>query len=240
MKESKYIELLRHYLFEKIDESSEEYSAAQTGYVIEIISTIFSALISAVVAEAIVPTTTQANSRLLPISIVLAATYFGLRKICEWAAKKWRSVKKETTYETRKLSSREQRMLIARFDNVACDGLILAYDFIQMHKEKVVGMEDKNLRDYYLFEAFFYYKKSIDVVLNLLNYKEECVGRTGGVAEYRVVNVYRTLVDIKNELQKCLSDEIMQDRHDLSNEVGVYKKRLEHIGKLLSVECIEE
>ena len=118
---------------------------------------------------------------------------------------------------------------------MACDGLILAYDFIQMYEEKLANLEDSNLREYYLFEALFYYKKSIDIVLELLNYREKCIDITGGVAKYRVDNVYKTLLDINAILKGYLTDDVVNERADLRIELETYDMRLEMIGKVLNL-----
>jgi len=88
MKESKYIELLRYYLFEKLDESSKEYDNSQAEFIIEIISTVFSALVSSLFADAFVSQNSGSAKRYISLTLILSVTYFGLRKLSELILKR--------------------------------------------------------------------------------------------------------------------------------------------------------
>lgn len=237
MKESKYIELLRHYLFEKIDESNEEFKNSQTEFVTEVVSTIFSALVSAIAAEALVQTSSKSPFSYLSLTVVLSATYFGLRKLIEWIIRIIRSRRKHTQYTNKELDARQKQKLIAKFDNVACDGLILSYDFLRMHDEKAENIADQNLREFYLFEAFYYFKKTLDIVALLLDYDNDCIDYTGGVARYRVRNVYHTLVDIETELHKrFFLIKSLHKKEDLLREIDVYEERLVDVAARLGIQ----
>lgn len=226
MKDSKYIELLRHYLTEKIDDSVEEISNSQDEMIVEIISTVFSALISGLLAEIYSNNATKTLGSYISLVILLSTAYFVFRELFSWILKQIRFHQERKSYKNTKLSFSKKKKLIAKFDNIACDYLIAAYDSLTtyIYGDYPDGIEKKSIKEFYLYEAFYYYKKSIDITHLLLLYKSDCVGCSDGVAKYRIVNVFNSLNELKQIIDKYIK-EAKDCNPDLAGELSTYEKR---------------
>lgn len=233
MKDSKYIELLRHYVTEKIDESVEEISNAQTDRMLELFSTAFSAIVSAVLADIYAKHPANVPGSFFVLVIVLFGAYYITRYIVLWILKIIRLHSEKKAYVSKKAKAARRKRLITKFDNVACDNLIAAYDFLSLYKRKTLFPEVKkteNMREYYLFEAFYYYKNAMDITNNLIMYKD-CIDCIDGVSKYRIVNVINILSDIKDEINMVVNDDMLAKNSDLRTEMKTYTERFEAIKK---------
>ena len=236
MKDSKYLELLRHYIFEKIDDSVEELGESRSDRIIEIVSTVFSAIVSALFAEFFESNNAGKNGSIIVLVIIMSLLFFACRWLIIWIFRHIKYGLEYKTYADGTLSEKDSRRLIASFDNVACDGLILAYDCLNMCNTAndtamtnsdvtVTNVQSLNMQAYYLFEAFFYYKKTIDILERLLNYEDYCIGTINKVSVYRVKNVFDNISDLKSIFDKKFDSKTKETYPDLADELLRYEKR---------------
>ena len=149
-----------------------------------------------------------------------------------------KSKKEIKASDERQLTIEESKQLVDRFDHVACDGVLLALDFLRMHG----GNADScgNEKRFYLYESFYYYKKALLIVAEAVYYEQHCINNennNNGISRYRLQNIYSNLLDIQKELQERIDflmpidNSVEEFRHDFQQTAY----HLEDIKKYLDV-----
>lgn len=114
-------------------------------------------------------------------------------------------------YEGNEADDVDQR-LIDRFDNVACDGLLVCQDYRQRYSDET----DPNIKNFYLFEIIHYLKKADDIFSVIYHNKETCIALKKQdhsdqlIASYRVNN----FIDFSNEILDFLETETKEFHDD--------------------------
>lgn len=218
----KYIELLRFYLTDKISEINDTLKTNLDDEVNNILSSILSAIFAVfITSEAIAYEGIWAT--IAKVFLVIGVWY--LLKFQIWD--KLRSRKKmddETeTSDTKNLTPAQVKSKVDKFDHIACDGVLLSWDFLDKYSNKAPIRPSE--KEFYLIEAFYYYKKALLITYEVVYYEKCCVNNSNvntGVAKYRLENIYNSLYAISTEIgtqpkSAEFSDELSQVAHYLDN-----------------------
>lgn len=216
----KYIELLRFYLTEKISEINDTLKTNIDDEVNNILSSILSAIFAVFITSEAV-TADGIWATIVKVVLVIAVWY--ILKFQIWD--KHRSRKKmddETeTSDTKNLTPAQVKSKVDKFDHIACDGVLLSWDFLDKYSNKSPVRQSE--KEFYLIEAFYYYKKALLITWEVVYYAECCVNNSNvntGVAKYRLENIYNSLLAISTEIEAQpksaeFSDELEQVAHYL-------------------------
>lgn len=218
----KYLELLRFYLTEKISEINDTLKNNIDDEVNNIISSILSAIFAVfITSEAI--TANGIIATIVKVFLVIAIWY--IAKYIIWDKHRIRKkIDKETIDSDNKvLTPAKIKSLVDKFDHIACDGVLLSWNFLDKYASQ--STTRKTEKEFYLIEAFYYFKKALLITWEVVYYAKCCVNNDNvctGVAIYRLRNIYDSLLDINNEIegyQKVdeFSDELEQVKHYLKD-----------------------
>ena len=221
---SKYLELLRFYVTEKIGEVDASLKNTVSSEVRSIISSLLSALFSLFISIEFIQTNGIGGVILKIVTVIILFVVFNflISKLLRYI-KSYRETKQA---DNKDLSSVEIKSYVDKFDHIACDGVLLARDFLNKSKDNSLTT---NERQFSLIEAFYYYKKSLDATLLIVNHSTLCVNNPNnnkGISLYRLINIFYLL----EELNKDISDNIkvckIAQLQELENEFNQYSDKL--------------
>lgn len=216
----KYLELLRFYLTEKISEINDTLK----NNIDDEVNNIISSILSAIFAVFITSETITANGVIATIvKVILVIAIWYTVKYIIWDKYRIRKkIDKETKVSDYKvLTSTKIKSLVDKFDHIACDGVLLSWDFLDKYANKSPVRETE--KEFYLIEAFYYFKKALLITSEVVYYAECCVNNDNvctGVAIYRLQNIYNSLLAINEEIKGYpkadeFSGELEQVKHYL-------------------------
>ncbi len=229
----KYIELLRFYLIEKIDDIHQSLEKTLKDEIDDIIKSILSSILALFISIEFIEIEGVWGSLfkiVLTVSIYLLMRYIILAKIYRKVKTKKEIKEADGVF----LTPVEAKRLIDKFDHIACDSLLLAWDFLDKSKKIKSGREHE--KSFCIIEAFYYYKKSLDIVFLIIYNSKSCINnerKKDGISKYRLSNVYNSLSDINDNITQymCL---INVDTSEFEHEKKQYDKKLNTIKKYLS------
>lgn len=216
----KYLELLRFYLTEKISEINDTLK----NNIDDEVNNIISSILSAIFAVFITSETITANGVIATIVKVISviAIWYTVKYIIWDKYRIRKKIDKETKVSDDKvLTSTKIKSLVDKFDHIACDGVLLSWDFLDKYANKSPVRETE--KEFYLIEAFYYFKKALLITSEVVYYAECCVNNDNvctGVAIYRLQNIYNSLLAINDEIKEYpkadeFSGELEQVKHYL-------------------------
>lgn len=220
----KYIELLRFYVTEKIDEVNSSLQKSLD----DVIGNIFSSIIASILALLISTECIQSQGvewviiRTVLLIIVFSVAFFVVRFI----RRKYMIKKQLKAAKDKQITPAEAKRWITDFDHIACDSILLAWDFLKKFKSKKTS---ENEEVFCLIEAIYYYKKAVSIISIIVQKHESCVNSINlaeGIAPYRIKNASASLEDIKNKIEEVFSvlgisnqDEIALDVSGMENDL---------------------
>ncbi len=217
---SKYIELLRFYITDKIGQINESVQDSIGSEIEEILSSLLSAVFSLYISSELILLNGFWGIVLKIVIIVIL--YFLLKYLIKKLRRYRKSSKEETDADDGKITRTDAKSLVDKFDHIACDGILLSRDYFQKYDDIKVGKAD-NERLFYLFEAFYYYKKALQIAALVVQYPESCFNNANnlnGISMYRFVNVYNSLKEIEEVLNESIKSEKQIEYHsELSKEM---------------------
>lgn len=229
---SKYLELLRFYVTEKIGEVEASLKNTVSSEVRNIISSLLSALFSLFISNEFIQTNGIGNVILKTITVVILFVVFNflISKVLRYI-KSYRETKKA---DNKDLSYIEIKSYIDKFDHIACDGVLLARDFLNKSKDNSLTT---NERQFSLIEAFYYYKKSLEATLLVVNHSTLCVNNPNnnkGISLYRLINIYHLLEELQKDISNNINDCEIAHLDELKNEYNQYSDKLNIIKGFIS------
>ncbi len=140
-------------------------------------------------------------------------------------------IRKITTYindkKIYKFGEFEKHELIERFDNVACDSVMVAQNY-KKYILKLKGKKTKNLRDFYLYEIIHYLNKAIGITYALLCEANSCVTNENDnqkVDRFRIEN----LVNLMNDLLKFINRYSKAQTKDVQTAILNLEQKLKEL-----------
>lgn len=212
----KYIELLRFYLTEKIDEVNQ---SVQKGISDEI-SNVISSIISSILAIFISTQFIEENGLVWTVLkvAILIVVYFFAYSLIKWVNKNHKAQVELKKANNKDISNVQVKKLISDFDHIACDSILLSWDFLKKINSKRMGDSEKR---FCLIESIYYYKKAIYVISLINIYKDKCINSinvSNAITPYRIKNASESLNDISQKIEQSYSslgingdDGIVQD-----------------------------
>ncbi len=228
---NKYIELLRFYLIEKIS----EINTALKKDLSEEIDNIISSILSAIFAVYISAESIKSNdfwSIVLKVLVPIVLWLIFKFVIWKYIRRLFISRKEIKKSDDKDLTYEEIKSLVEKFDHIACDGVLLSWDFLK--KYSLGRVNRKSEKNFYLIEAFYYYKKSLSIVSIIVYYSQCCINCekvVNGISKYRLENIYESLSEINFEIDKELkansfSDEFLHEFKNTNVDLIEVKKYL--------------
>lgn len=220
---SKYIELLRFYLLEKLDEIDNSLETTVSDELNDITQSVLSALFAMFISNESIQTDGICGV-LLKVGAVI-----GLYFLFKFIFKKFARFRKTKTEvkksDEKELTTKETKNLVDKFDHITCDGMLLSIDFISKYKDESIN---KNEREFYLIEAFYYYKKSSIVAELIVKHAGNCVNspsKSNGVSIYRLINVYNALDELHKEIKKLVKDSCIANKEEFITDIDNVENR---------------
>lgn len=212
----KYIELLRFYLTEKIDEVNQSVQKGLSDEISNVISSIISSILAIFISTQFI----EENGfwwAVLRVAILIGfyfISYFFINRLIK-IYKAQKELKKANDKEISKVQAKK---LISDFDHIACDSILLSWDFLKKMNSKGMGDSEKK---FCLIESIYYFKKAIGVISLIITYKGICVNSinvSNAITPYRIKNASESLNDISQKIVQAFSslsingdDGIVQD-----------------------------
>lgn len=212
----KYIELLRFYLTEKIDEVNQSVQKGLSDEISNVISSIISSILAIFISTQFI----EENGfwwAVLKVAILIGfyfISYFFINRLIK-IYKAQKELKKANDKEISKVQAKK---LISDFDHIACDSILLSWDFLKKMNSKGMGDSEKK---FCLIESIYYFKKAIGVISLIITYKGICVNSinvSNAITPYRIKNASESLNDISQKIVQAFSslsingdDGIVQD-----------------------------
>lgn len=199
----KYIELLRFYVTEKIDEVNLSIQKNITDMVENIISSIVASVLALLISTECIQLQGIGWTflEILILIVVFVVFFFAVK----WFIKRTTTEKQIKTINDKQIAPSKAKKIITDFDHIACDSILLAWDFLKkFNSPKTSGDEEM----FCLIEAIYYLKKALLIIKSIVEYKDFCVNnvnKSDGIAPYRIKNASASLVDIYNKIQAALS-----------------------------------
>lgn len=236
MNMSKYLELLRFYLTEKIGEIDNSLKRTITDEVRNIISSLLSALLSLFISTESIKFG-GIGGVILKITVVILL-YFFLYFIISKLFRKIRNANHIKKSDKKELSPYETKNYVDKFDHITCDGILLARDFLSRYDENNLGSNEK---EFCLIEAFYYYKKAINITDLIITHASSCVNNANnnnGIAPYRLINVYKSLYEIHIKIKNLLDISKIEKKEDFQSDLSqIQKNELDRIIKYCRKWC---
>lgn len=204
MNTDKYLELLRFYLTDKISEISDSLKQDIEQQIDTIISTIVAAILSVYISSDFISANGICAVGLKLISVVVLWAFLSwiIKKIFQYR----KSSKALNECEKHKLPQEKVKRLVDMFDHITCDGVLLAWDFLKKYDS--AGEMNTSEKEFYLIEAFYYYRKALQIGSRVVAFSEQCVNDVSvdsGVAKYRLKNICEALTDISLQIQNRMN-----------------------------------
>lgn len=224
---SKYIELLRFYVTQKMEgiENTLKYT------ILDEVRFIVSSLLSAILSLNISKEAIEMNGicgivlRVVVTIVLYLILYQGISKAF-LLRRSYLDIKRS---DKRELSYAEAKSYVDNFDHIACDGVLLAQDFLKRAKDPSLSHHEQNFS---LIEALYYYKKSLDVTALIVDHSQVLINnprKDTGVSLYRLINIYYLLNDLHQEISKSTSCSKIAKLDEMEFEITQYKKKLNKV-----------
>jgi len=233
---NKYIELLRFYLIDKLDEIKIMLQDTLKDEINNLISVILSSIIAFFISSDFIDVNGFWGVA-IKIMVLLASYGFLKYYIFDKLFCHLKNKRGLNNYGKGKLDVDSAKCLIDEFDHVACDGILLALDFLKKYKASFKKSIDE--RQLYLIEAFYYYKKAIDVTEQVVDHGELCINninKDDGISRYRLINIYKLFKEIKEKifsgLDETYNHEVKEVEVDIKNAERIFKKIEDYVMNL--------
>lgn len=212
----KYIELLRFYLTEKIDEVNRSVQKTIQDEIADLLSSIISSILAIYISTQFIEKNGLgwAVLKVFVLIIVYLLLYF----LTKWIIRKYKTQKELGNANNKRLSDSQFKKLVSDFDHIACDSILLSWDFLKKIYSKRIGNSEKN---FCLIESIYYFKKAISIISLVVTYKEICVNSgnvSNAISPYRIKNASESLKDISTKIEQAfeylhvnLTDDIADD-----------------------------
>lgn len=231
---SKYIELLRFYVTDKIGQTTQSIKSSLSNDTEEMKSSILSAIFSLFISSEFIKINGYGGAFLKVFIVIIS--YFSLKFVIKKIQRYRKTNKEQKAADESSLTKDEAKSLIDKFDHIACDGILLSRDYFQKYDDIQVGKAD-NERLFYLFEAFYYYKKALQIAALVVKYPKSCFNNANninGISMYRFINVYNSLDEIMGQLNgEIKSVEKIEYHSELSKEMLDTREKLSTIKKYI-------
>lgn len=227
----KYLELLRFYVTEKIGEIDASLKNTVSSEVRSIISSLLSALFSLFISIEFIREEGIFGVILKIVAVIILFIVFN--SLISQLLRYIKSYKETKQADNKELSAVEIKSYVDKFDHIACDGVLLARDFLNKSKDKHLTT---NERQFSLIEAFYYYKKSLDATLLIVNHSTLCVNNPNnnkGISLYRLTNIFYLLDELKKDIGDNIKDCEIAHLDELKNEYNQYSDKLDIIEKFI-------
>ena len=229
---SKYFELLRFYITEKIEKVDKSLKNTVSGEVRTIVSSLLSALFSLFISTEFI----NENGilwALLKIAIVIVS-FFVFYFLFSRLSRHFLTKKEIKKSDNKELTDSQRDIIIDKFDHIGCDGVLLARDFLNKYKNDSLTVNEQHFA---LIEAFYYCKKSIDVTITIIDYSKHCVNSENnrtGISLYRLINVYKMLEELHEEINNNIVSCNIHKKDELHTELEEYSDKIKKIGKFVN------
>lgn len=152
-------------------------------------------------------------------------------------------IKKITTFindrKIYRLGETEKHEIIERFDNVACDSVIVAQNYKKYILELNQGdSETKYLRDFYLYEIIHYLNKATGITIALLSEEDSCVTTENDnqkVDQFRIKNLVQFMIDHFKFINKYIDDQT----DDVKKAIQNLKQKLIELQSKLKIDILK-
>ncbi len=231
---NKYIELLRFYLTDRIGQIEATFKRTIGDEITEIISSVLSAIFSLFLSQELIKLNGFWGTVLRILSVIIL--YFIIKIIIKKIHLYFRVKKSIDDSDKRKLSNEDAKLLVDKFDHIACDGLLLSRDYLKKYMDKE-SQATINEKQFYLFEAFYYYKKSLDLSVTIVEYADCClnsIDNINRISLYRFFNIYKSLEEIRLTIKECVEKEDIEQKEELTNEISRSEKKFEKISSYIT------
>ncbi len=199
LKSFKNLELLRYYLNSKHEQCSIETEKQKRIRTEQTMSTVFSSLLSAVVTVAL--SGLSAKMVLgwyiaLVIGVYLIGflvSYFLFSLVFRLITK----IQQQTKIFKSDCSLSEAKKKIDEFDHIACDNVLIAYEFFKQYNTE----SHLARKMYYYCETLYYLKNALIRIRNVLSFSDLCINssiKADAIDLYRVVNLLEMIKEIYN------------------------------------------
>lgn len=225
----KYIELLRFYVTEKIEEVNSSIEKSITDVIDNFISTIFAAILALIISTECIRLQGVWGiiMRVFLLIIAFLIAFFVVKKF-----KRFFKTKKELDdANNKRINLIDAKRRITDFDHIACDSILLSWDFLKKFNSIKTN---ENEEMFCLIETIYYYKKALFVTETIVTYSNDCVksvNQENGVAPYRIKNASASLDEIHNKIKEALlklniseQDEMSIDVMDTEQHLSLIKK----------------
>lgn len=220
----KYIELLRFYLTEKIDEVNQSVQKSISDEISNVISSIISSILAVFISTQFIKEN-GLGWAILKVAILIIV-YFFARFLIKWLIKKQKAEVELKNANNKEISNDQAKKLISDFDHIACDSILLSWDFLKKINSKRLGDSENR---FCLIESIYYYKKAISVILLIKTYKDRCINSinvSNAITPYRIKNASESLNDISQKIAQAYKslginegDGIVKDYQNTSNDL---------------------
>ena len=229
----KYIELLKFYLTEKIDETNTVLKMTLSDEVDDIVTSIVSAIFSAYITSLL-----ERSGIVTAVGFVLIIIpLYILLKFCIKKIRRYFKTRKEIlSSDNDRLNKEDASNIISKFDHIACDGVIISRDFIKKY-EAIKDDGSKHEKAFYLIEAFYYYKKSLNIVLSAVSHEKSCINNPNlseGISLYRLINLHGSLEEIIKIINEHLEVCYFEYKDQMLHEIKKTADKNEKINKFIA------
>ncbi len=227
----KCLELTNHQMIKKTASLMEETSEKKNDNVVNLIEVVFSSALSLFIAfltekyiiKDMTPSTIKSIVIFFIVAVVLYCILFIVTKtIYSFITRKVNNLIFNKRSHSVDVSQKKIDEIIADFDNIAFDNLIISENFIKGMKSN----SDINLRTYYFHEALYYLRIAMTKTIQITdNYVRERTlnikTNTTGVDVFRLYNAYH----IMKQLYTTLSSEFSLNESNYI--INTYTEELE-------------
>ncbi len=186
-------EYLKYTISNKIDQEFSQSRKDSSSYLIQIMSSIFTAAIASILSSTLNSLICIENQiskffAILGITLVIIVLSYVLLYCLI-------SVIHKEIKERRilKLGYDDTHELIERFDNVACDSIIVVEKYLDDISNSTLKQE---IKDYSLYEIIHYIRKATIITEAILNQRNKCISEKPDISKidmFRVRNVVKIL-----------------------------------------------
>ena len=137
----KYIELLRFYVTDKIDEINLSIQKNINDVVENIISSIVASVLALLISTECIQL--QGIGWTILEVIILIAFFIFFFFVFKWFIKRTKTEKQMKTVNDKQISPSEAKKIITDFDHIACDSILLAWDFLKKFNSSKTNGDEK-------------------------------------------------------------------------------------------------
>lgn len=138
-----------------------------------------------------------------------------------------------------KLDKTETKKLIEQFDNVACDSVMVAQNYRQyILNLKTEYGDNKNLRDFYLYEIIHYLNKASTITRSLFGADDSCItwqNDNQKVDFFRIKNLVNLIIDNFEFVNKYMRGQT----EDVNKAVNNLRKNLIYLQRKVGISILK-